>query len=283
MIAMVIHRDQLRPHGAGVSQRRLGLHVCDAGVLAAPGLRDGLGNAHGLCAQSPHLDRMVQPGGNELRATGPVCSVGSRIFRAVHVREPGRHQELRAHLGRAGRDYRRRRSRVHRLRGMVRLASQSRLPGVLHPPVLRPQDLPRRRGSRRHLDRRAHLYRLRRHLDALGGGRGPSPQHPVRDRRDLRSGRHSVGDRGICRTAGMAHGSALQGYRHRVRGGRSESRRTVALRGDESCASGRRHRLRRGLASGRGETPLRHGPQQRPAAGVLRRGRLEDAAFRATT
>ena len=36
-------------------------------------------------------------------------------------------------------------------------------------------------GLERHRARRAHLHRLRRHLDALGGGRESAPQHPAGD------------------------------------------------------------------------------------------------------
>ena len=54
--------------------------------------------------------------------------------------------------------------------------------GGPHAALLRPRDLLLGQGVDGHQPRRAHLHRLRRDLDALGGGEEPAPQHPARDR-----------------------------------------------------------------------------------------------------
>ena len=56
---------------------------------------------------------------------------------------------------------------------------------LLHAAFLRSGDVLLAGRLDRHLDRRAHLHRLRRHLDALGGGREPAAQHPAGHGADL--------------------------------------------------------------------------------------------------
>ena len=54
-----------------------------------------------------------------------------------------------------------------------------------HAPVLRSRDVLVPGRADRRVGGRPHLHRLRRHLDAVGRGREPAPQHPARDRLHL--------------------------------------------------------------------------------------------------
>ena len=89
--------------------------------------------------------------------------------------------------------------------------------GGPRPALLRPRDLLLGQGLDRHQPRRAHLHRLRRDLDPLGGGEEPAAQHPARDRARLPVHR----DRGQPpRLPGPAHLARLvelPGRRHRLR------------------------------------------------------------------
>ena len=57
-----LHRDELRPHGQGVSQRGFRLHVRGPGTAPLAGLCDGLEHDDGLHSQSSDLHGVVGQG-----------------------------------------------------------------------------------------------------------------------------------------------------------------------------------------------------------------------------
>ena len=125
-------------------------------------------------------------------------------------------------------------------------------------------------------DRRPHLHRLRRHLDAVRGGREPAAQHPARHGLHLPRDRHPGGPRGLRGAARVgrlerASPTSTRPSSHVAR----KAGGTVALRDRERDAAGGQHGLGHGRAARRGAAALRHGPQRRPAARVLRRHRAE--------
>ena len=142
-------------------------------------------------------------------------------------------------------------------------------------PFYDPATFTHRRGAGRHFHRGAHLYRLRRHLHAVGGGRESAPQHPAGHGADLRGDRHSLRRRKFTRRNLLW--PASQPFPDETTAFVYAAGRAWAplLRHRRLHPGGGEFRLRHGRAARRRAPAVRHGAQQRPAEIVLRRDRAE--------
>ena len=145
-----------------------------------------------------------------------------------------------------------------------------------HPPVLRSRALELGRGPHRDVDRGADVYRLRRHLDPVGGGGKSPPQHPARHRLHLPRHRHPVGGRGLRRPAGLARLRAVPQGGDRLRPHRHARRRLRPLHRHHGDPHRGQHRLGHRRPARGGAPALRHGAQRRPAPAILRRPQSQD-------
>ena len=163
-----LHRHQLRTHGARLSQRRLGLHLCRPRDPSRARLRHRLEHDHGLHDQPAHLHHLVRQGHG--RSSSPkfrrACwfVAFAVLFTAA---EPARRRNLRAHQPGAVRGHGRGDRRVLRRHHALPLSIGPAYRGVLPQPFYNPQAFSPARDIAWNVTRRAHLHRLRRHLHAL--------------------------------------------------------------------------------------------------------------------
>ena len=150
-------------------------------------------------------------------------------------------------------------------------------------PVLRSGDLLLARHLHRHLHRRADLYRLRRHLDALRRGPQSAPQHPAGHGADLSDhGRPGRRSRSTPRNWSGPISAAIPTWTPRSPTWPAAPAAPCCFR-CERHAPGRHHRLGHGIATGRGAPALRHGPRQRHSPAASSEPSKPSTAFRATT
>ena len=175
------HGDQLRAHGARLPERGLGLH------LRGPGAAPGLGYVTGW---SMVMDYVLNPIICTIWCSKAAMNflpevpyavwavIFAALFTALNLR--GVKASARTNESARGGDVRRRRAVPAAPRSATCWTPplDGRRP---HAPVLRSGDVLLAGRAHRRLDRGADLHRLRRHLDAVRGGREPAPQHPARD------------------------------------------------------------------------------------------------------
>src|ERR1700676_2117766 len=127
-----------------------------------------------------------------------------------------------------------------------------------------------------HVDRGADVYRVLRHLDAVGRGRESAAEHFAGDGAEVRSDRGAFGGGGVRGAAGVAGFTGFSGceYRVFVCGGKNVG---AALYGGESDAAAGEFRVRAGSADWGGAAALLGGTQQRAAEIVFWRGRREES------
>ncbi len=96
-----VHRHELRTHGAGLSQRGFGLHLCGPRDSSLAGLRHRLEHDHGLHAQSLDLHHLVLQGDGRSADWDAISDSVSRpavagdFCAAVYRAEPARASRLR--------------------------------------------------------------------------------------------------------------------------------------------------------------------------------------------
>ena len=152
---------------------------------------------------------------------------------------------------------------------------------IFHPAVLRSADVQFRRRLSRHLARRAHLHRLRRHLRLFRGSPKPAAQYSAGHGAGLRDHRRAFRARGLRRAARLGRQAVSEGHgRIGVSARGPAGRRIFSLSSAEFHDPDRERRLGHGRATGRRAAALRHGAQRRAAARVFRRHRAEAGAFR---
>ena len=115
------HRHQLRPHGPGVSQRGLGVHLCRAGNQSRGRLHHRLEHGDGLHAESAHLHDLVRAGGSSICSRRAGSYLENFLRRGLHSAQHSGDQNLGAHQRRHGRRDGRRRRGDFRRRGPLSL------------------------------------------------------------------------------------------------------------------------------------------------------------------
>ena len=190
------------------------------------GLRHGLEHGDRLRDEPDHLRDLVQQGGRRLRSRRAVrcwAVFFAALFTGLNLLGIKTSAKINAALRSAWRRGDRHVPRSRRcatVRRPARRAASS--PG--RSTIPRPSPAARSRPAP---PSPSHLHRLRRHLDAVRGGREPAPQHPARHRAHLPDHRRAGRAPGLRGAAGVAGLVELPGHRHRLRARGRQGRRAL--------------------------------------------------------
>ena len=153
-----VHRHQLWPHGARLSQRRLGLHLRRPGNQSRSWLRDRLEHGDGLHTQSDYLHHLVQPAGACICSRRAVLGVGCLFCAGVHAPEHSGSENLGSGEFGAGSGDGRGDCNFLCGRGALHLRASARQRRLLYPSLLRSDAVEHEGRARWNIDRGAHLH-----------------------------------------------------------------------------------------------------------------------------
>ena len=187
----------------GLSQRRVGFHLCGPGNQSGARLRHWLEHGDGLHAESDDLHHLDQPASTRVCPWRRLLGLGDLlrgVFTWLNIQGLKTSARMNAGLA-AGMGVVIALFFVAAARYIFGHPAGSR---ILHPAFLRSANLEYQSGVGRHFRRGAYLHRLRWHFDTFRGGREPTPQHPAGHGAHLRGDWYSFRAGSLCGAAGLA-------------------------------------------------------------------------------